>query len=139
MTTETYQLQLVTGRRGRKQLSPGPTKPVAEHPPRRNRATRLMALSIRLDDLVRRGQVRDCAEIARLGHVTRARVSQVMALLDLAPDLQADLLELPPVTAGRDRITERDLRPITRLVDWSHQRAAWRALRARVEAQAARQ
>jgi hypothetical protein len=47
-----------------------------------------MALAIRFDGLLREETVRDYPELARLDHVTRARMTQIMKLLDLAPDLQ---------------------------------------------------
>ena len=47
-----------------------------------------MALAIRFDQLLRNGEVRDQAELAKLGQVTRARVSQIMDLLQLAPAIQ---------------------------------------------------
>jgi hypothetical protein len=87
--------------------------------------TKLMALAIRLNDLVRSGQVRDYAEIARLGHVSRARVTQIADFTLLAPDIQEALLDLPPVLRGRDPVTERDLRPIMRVPDWRKQRRLW--------------
>jgi len=90
--------------------------------------TRLMALAIRFEHLIRDGEVKDLAEIARLGQVTRARVTQIMNLLHLAPDIQEAILALPRVEAGRDPITERELRPIAAIPDWRKQRAAWRAV-----------
>lgn len=92
------------------------------------RVTRLMALAIRFEQLIRDGEVRDLAEIARLGHVTRARVTQIMNLLHLAPDIQEAILFLPRVEQGRDPITERDLRPIAALPDWRKQRGGWRKI-----------
>ena len=89
------------------------------------RVARLMALAIRFDQLIRDGVVADQAELARLGHVTRARVTQIMNLLNLAPDIQEDILFLPPVDRGRDAITERDLRPIAAIQDWRKQRRLW--------------
>ena len=68
------------------------------------------------------------AEIARLGFVTRARVTQIMNLLHLAPDIQEDLLNLPEGQRFRDQVTERDLRPIAAVVDWRKQRRMWRVL-----------
>jgi hypothetical protein len=53
------------------------------------RITRLMALAIKFQDMVDRGEVRDYADLARLGYVTRARITQIMNLLNLAPDIQA--------------------------------------------------
>lgn len=64
--------------------------------------TRLMELAIRLDPLILAGEVTDYSELARLGHVTRARMSQIMNLLMLAPDIQEEILFLPRVTGGRD-------------------------------------
>lgn len=86
------------------------------------RVSRLMALANRFDRLIREGAVADQADIARLGHVTRARVTQVMNLLNLAPDFQQALLFLPPMQHGKDPITERDLRPIAATANWRKQR-----------------
>jgi hypothetical protein len=113
--------------RGRQRLAEGPEPP---RPPagRVPRVSRLMALALRFDGLVRSGAVRDYAELARLGHVTRARMSQIMSLLHLAPDLQEALLFLPRTERGRDLIVLRDLLPIAALADWRKQRPRWRAL-----------
>jgi hypothetical protein len=80
----------------------------------------LLALAHRFDQLVRSGAVRDYAELARLGHVTRARVTQIMNLLNLAPDIQEDILWLPP--RSECRITEREMRRIVGEVRWDRQR-----------------
>ncbi|MBU4270538.1 MAG: hypothetical protein KKE86_07550 [Planctomycetes bacterium] len=112
------------GRNGRKQLRTGKT-PAADQPGRVPRIARLMALAIRFDGLVRDGVVADQADLARLGHVTRARVTQIMNLLCLAPDIQEALLFLPSVLGGRDPIRERQLRPIAALADWRKQRRMW--------------
>ena len=104
----------------RRQRTPAPPKPTPQPPI--PRLTRLLALAIKFEGLVRQGAVRDYADLARLGHVTRARMTQIMHLLDLAPDIQeAILLEQPAVT-------ERELRAVTRQADWSRQREAWRLL-----------
>ena len=91
---------------------PAPPKPIP-------RLTRLLALAIKFEDLLREGVVRDYADLARLGHVTRARMSQIMRLLDLAPDIQEAILFEQPAT------TEREVRPVSRLADWTRQREAW--------------
>jgi len=90
------------------------------------RVARLMALALRFDALVREGSVSTQADLAAVGHVTRARVTQIMNLLHLAPDLQEAILDLPPVRAGRDPITEHDLRSIAAEVEWAAQRNLWR-------------
>lgn len=61
----------------------------------------------------------------RLGHVTRARLTQIMNLLCLAPDIQEEILFLPATERGRDAITEKQLRPIAALADWRKQRQLW--------------
>ena len=92
------------------------------------RVARLMALALRLDELVRTGQVASYSALASLGHVTRARICQIMNLLHLAPDLQEALLFLPPTPRGRDPILLADLQPITAAIDWRKQRRLWRRL-----------
>ena len=81
-----------------------------------------MALAIRFDRLIRDGDVKDQAELAELGHVTRARLSQFMNLLMLAPDIQDAILPLEPTTRRKDRVKERDLWPIAAVPDWETQR-----------------
>jgi hypothetical protein len=89
-----------------------------------SRVARLMALALRFEGLVREETVRDYAELARRGHVTRARMTQIMKLLNLAPDIQEQILFLPPV----DGLNERNLRPIVRLIDWDKQRSLFHKL-----------
>ena len=86
----------------------------------------LVALAHRFEDLLRSGVVKDYAELARLGHVTRARVTQIMNLLNLAPEIQEYLLFLP--AASGQRVTERDLRRIAAQVRWDRQRAMFGSL-----------
>ena len=52
-------------------------------------------------------------------------MTQIMNLLHLAPDIQEELLFLPPATAGKDRIHEKMLRPIAAEIDWGKQRTLW--------------
>lgn len=92
------------------------------------RISRLMALAIRYDGLVGNGEVLDYADLARLGYVTRARITQIMNLLNLAPDIQEALLFLPRTVKGRDPIREKDVRPITAVAHWRRQRKMWRKL-----------
>lgn len=112
------------GRHTRRELRDGdaaPSAPVGRVP----RVSRLMALAIRLDQLIQDGTVADQAELARLGHVTRARLTQIMNLLWLAPDIQEQVLFLPATERGRDVVTEKQLRPIAGIPSWSAQRRAW--------------
>jgi len=92
------------------------------------RVSRLVALAIRLQKLVNLGEVRDYADLARLGHVSRARITQIMNLLLLAPDIQEEILFLPRTVKGRDQIRERDLRPVAAIPHWNRQRKMWASL-----------
>ena len=94
------------------------------------RISKLMALAVRFDGLVRRGEVRDYADLARLGYVTRARITQIMNLLNLAPDIQEEILFLPRTVKGRDRLREKEVRPIAAVPHWSRQRKMWAKLTA---------
>ncbi len=58
---------------------------------------REIALVVKFDQVIRFGQVKDQAEIARLGHVIRSRMTQIMNLLILAPEIQEEILLLPTV------------------------------------------
>jgi hypothetical protein len=97
-------------------------------PGRVPRVARLMALALRLEELVRTGQVASNSALALLGHVTRARICQIMNLLHLAPDIQEALLFLPPTLHGRDAIILADLQPIAAAIAWRKQRRLWRKL-----------
>src|SRR5687767_12566874 len=90
-------------------------------PSRIPRITRLMALAIKFQDMVDRGEVRDYADLARLGYVSRARLTQIMNLLLLAPDLQEFLLTLD-IRGKQARFSEQSLRVITRFTLWQDQR-----------------
>ena len=76
----------------------------------------------------------DYADLARLGNVSRARVTQIMNLLQLAPEIQEALLFLPRTVKGRDPIRERHIRPIAAEPDWRNQRRLWKCLAADIQA-----
>lgn len=114
------------GRKGRKHLETGDTPAPRIEPGRVPRVSRMMALAIRFDGFVRQGVLADQAELARLGHVTRARITQIMNLLQLAPDIQEELLFLPRIERGKEPIQERHLRPIAAVPDWRKQRKLWK-------------
>jgi hypothetical protein len=85
-----------------------------------SRTTRLLALAIKFDGLRRDGIVKNYAELARLGRVSRARVSQMMSLLNLAPDIQQDILLSPKMS-----VPESSIRALSAEVIWSRQREQW--------------
>ena len=94
------------------------------------RVAKLLALAIRFEKLVKRGDIQDYADLARLGYVTRARITQIMNLLNLAPDIQEAILFLPRTVKGRDRLREKEVRPIAAVPHWSRQRKMWAKLTA---------
>ncbi len=93
------------------------------------RLTQVLALAIHFEDMVRRGEIKDFSGLARLGCLTRARVSQVMKLVWLAPDIQQEILSLPRTLAGRFPISEVAARRIANEPLWREQRTAWNQLK----------
>jgi hypothetical protein len=112
---------------GRKRVGvPKPKMPSA--PAKLPHITKLMALAIRLEHLLATGQVKDQAEIARVAGITRARVTQIINLANLAPDIQQAILDLEPTTAPVPRFREREVRTIAILPNWEKQRLMWKQL-----------
>jgi hypothetical protein len=93
-----------------------------------------MALALRFEQLLCEGKIRNYAELARLGHVSRARVSQIMRLLSLAPKIQEALLFLPRTTSGRDPIHLRQLLSVAAVLEWRQQLVLWKALQEKTSA-----
>jgi hypothetical protein len=77
--------------------------------------------------MVSRGELLDYADIARLGYITRARATQIMNLLHLAPDIQKRILFLDGGPAS-PKVTERELRIIAARLYWKEQRMLWKSL-----------
>ncbi len=76
--------------------------------------------------MIDRGDIHQHADLARLGCVSRERISQVMMRTWLAPDIQETILRLPQVPGGRFHISESALRVVACLPLWDHQRERWR-------------
>lgn len=124
-----YKVHFKTGRQGRKLIKNGPVPCVDEGTSGQvPRISQLMALAIWSEKLMQHGGIRDFADLARLGQISRARVSQIMNLLHLAPDIKEEILFLPKHTQGRDPITERHLRRLVAIVEWESQRLIWREI-----------
>ena len=118
---------------GRKMMRNGEVPTISPiEPGRVPRISRLMALAIRFDGMLKRGIVRDYTDLARLGLVSKPRITQIMNLLLLAPDIQEELLFLPRITQGNDPITERHMRSIITLPEWSKQRIIWTKLKKQI-------
>ena len=86
------------------------------------RISKLMALAIRFERLIADGTVTDMTELASLAHVSQPKMTQIMNLKHLAPDIQEELLFLPRTITGKDLVHEKMLRPIAAEVEWKRQR-----------------
>jgi hypothetical protein len=127
-------VEIVRGNAGRKHIANASVARPAAPAGRIPRISKLMALAIRFDGLLRSGVVSDQSELARLAQVTQPRMTQIMNLLHLAADIQEQILFLPPVLKGNDPIHEKMLRPLTAQIDWRRQREMWRALHSPTQA-----
>lgn len=93
------------------------------------RITQVLALAMQFREMIRSGDARDCADLARLGGLTRERISQIMKLLWLAPEIQMDILYLPPTPGGRFPISEVAMRKIADRLAWPEQQEEWVSLK----------
>jgi hypothetical protein len=89
------------------------------------RITQVLAMALQFQEMIDRGEIRRHSDLARLGCVSRERISQMMVLTWLAPDIQEAILRLPQVPGGRFHISESALRVVARLPFWTDQRARW--------------
>jgi len=102
-------------------------KPKPPRKPRTPRVVELLRMAREWQRQLDAGKVENQAAIARREGITRARVTQIMALLRLAPEIQEHILAMPE-TIGRPEISERALRPLARIEDPEHQLARFRSL-----------
>ncbi|MDG2223434.1 MAG: hypothetical protein P8L85_18775 [Rubripirellula sp.] len=86
------------------------------------RVTRVMALAIQCEQLIRDGVIKNQSELAHYARVTTARMTHIMWLTNLAPDIQEAILFLPRVESGPDTVKEIDVRRAARVMDWGVQR-----------------
>jgi hypothetical protein len=89
------------------------------------RVGRLLALAHDIEARIEAGEFHDYADVARAHGLTRARLTQVMNLLLLAPSIQEEVLHLE-VLPGREPISERHLRRVLRSLVWEEQVAVWK-------------
>ena len=95
------------------------------------RIAKLVALASRMQSMIDSGEVESFQQLAELGKISQPRMTQIMSLLHLAPDIQEELLYLPEVMQGKAVIHEKLLRPLTRELDWRVQRRMWGRIRKR--------
>ena len=119
-------IKFIKQARGRKRIVPADQDSGPVESGQIPRVSRLMALAIRLERMLRSGEVADVAELSMISDVTQPRISQILGLTLLAPDIQEELLFLPRVLEGKATIHEKMLRPIVKVIDWDRQRAMWR-------------
>ena len=92
------------------------------HHPARVAVTLALAHKIRQGILS--GEIQNQADAARKLGLTRARLSQILEMTNLAPDLQEEILFLEAID-GREPSSERALRGVVRVTAWDEQRAAF--------------
>lgn len=102
--------------------------PKATTPARPSRVARMLALAHTMRGIVDRREVISFGDLAVIAGVTRPRVSQLLDLTLLAPDIQEELL-FAETAHGPERVTERALRAIVRSASWTEQRRHWRFIR----------
>ena len=99
---------------------PPPTRRATpDHP---SPTARLIALAYHFDHLLQTGRIENMATLARMCGVSRARVSQVMGLLTLAPKIQSRFL-MPTAPDHAGPLSGHRLRTLARLSSWNDQRA----------------
>ena len=89
------------------------------------RIAKLVALASRMQSMLESGEVESFQQLAEIGRISQPRMTQIMSLLNLAIDIQEELLCLPEVIQGKAAIHERLLRPLTTEIDWRVQRKMW--------------
>lgn len=92
------------------------------------RITQVVALALHFQEMIDSREIRGHADLAWLGCVSRERISQIMMLTWLAPDIQEEIVRLPQSPGGRFHVAEAMLRPIARLPLWDDQRERWRCV-----------
>jgi hypothetical protein len=107
----------------------GSSTPATEGSGRLPRVTQVLALAIQFEDMLQRGDAKDYADLARLGGLCRERVSQIMRLIYLAPDIQVELLYLAQTPTGRFPVSETSVRKVASLLSWTEQRNEWARLK----------
>lgn len=127
MLTAIHKLEFKSGKRTAKTIVETGTQSEQPTPGRLPRITKMMALAIRLDHLIKSGQVTDQAELARVGHVSRARLTQIMDLNLLAPDIQEEILFFRDSVSASAVPIERSVRNIAKMASWSSQRRCWKS------------
>jgi hypothetical protein len=89
------------------------------------RISRLLALALKMEQMLQDGVVKNYSDLAQRGRVSAARITQVMNLLHLAPDIQEEILSSKTT---QDWLSEAVVRKLSSIVLWSEQRNRWQEL-----------
>ncbi|NVJ18871.1 hypothetical protein HV826_32650 [Myxococcus sp. AM010] len=116
-------------RRAKVRLRGGAPPPPREAARRPAHAARMLALAHHVESAIARGLVASAADVAGQLGFTRARVTHLLDLLLLAPDIQEEVLFLEAVE-GEEPLSERGLRAIAHAGTWESQRERWREVKA---------
>lgn len=92
------------------------------------RIARLMALALKLESMLQKGVVGEHRKLADLARITAPRLTQILNLCNLAPDIQEQILFLDWETARQRAINEKSIRSLSSVLLWSEQRARWMVL-----------
>ena len=130
---EQSQPTIITGKlhrlRGRQwRFSSEPPPPTAAPVRRPARVAVMLALAHTIQRRIDEGDLWDRADAARRMGLTRARVTQLLDLTLLAPDIQEQVLHLESVD-GLELMSDRTLQPIAHVVSWAEQRERWAEVR----------
>jgi len=83
-------------------------------------------LAYQVEQIISEGRAKDFTQASRWLNITKARLSQIMGLLNLAPSIQEEIL-LNDSDKLR-KITVQDILPITAESDWDQQISLWKAI-----------
>lgn len=85
-----------------------------------------LLLAYQIEELISEGKAKDFTQAARWLNITKARLSQIMGLLNLAPSIQEEILFND--SDNLRKITVQDILPITAESDWDRQTSLWKAI-----------
>jgi len=120
-------IHFAPGQFGHRVLKKG-RQPVHSKSTRLPRITRLMALAVKYENLLREGLVHTHGELAELAGADRSQISFIVRLRLLAPDIQEWLLNLPETDKSKDPLNWRQMRRLAGIVSWECQREELRML-----------
>ena len=85
-----------------------------------------LILAYQVDQLIADGRAKDFSQAAQWLNITKARLSQIMSLINLAPAIQEEILLTDSLKLRK--ISVQQILPITAESDWNRQIYLWKAL-----------